>query len=70
MPGAVPHTSTHALSNATLPYLLRLANQGPHEAIRADPALARGVNTCNGQLTYKAVAEAFDLEYTSLKQIW
>jgi alanine dehydrogenase len=70
MPGAVPHTSTHALSNATLPYLLRLANQGPHEAIRADPALARGVNTCNGKLTYEAVADAFGLEYTSLKQIW
>jgi alanine dehydrogenase len=66
MPGAVPRTSTYALSNATLPYITRLASQGPVAAIRADPALARGVNTYQGKVTYAAVAEAFDLMYTPL----
>ena len=66
MPGAVPRTSTYALSNATLPYAERLARLGPLNACKADPALALGVNTFNGQLTYKAVAEAFGLSYTPL----
>jgi alanine dehydrogenase len=66
MPGAVPRTSTFALSNATLPYALKLANQGFAEAVRRDPALASGVNVHAGQLTYQAVAEAFDLPYVPL----
>ena len=66
IPGAVPYTSTLALTNATLPYALRLANLGWEEACRRDPGLAEGVNMVNGQITYKAVAEAFNLLYTPL----
>ncbi|MDI7275993.1 MAG: alanine dehydrogenase, partial [Anaerolineae bacterium] len=66
MPGAVPRTSTYALSNATGPYALRLADQGFARAMQSDPALARGVNTYRGHITCQAVAEAFDLEYTPL----
>jgi alanine dehydrogenase len=65
MPGAVPRTSTFALSNVTLPYGLLLAEKGM-EAVRNDPALAKGVNVYKGQVTYPAVAEAFGLEYTPL----
>ena len=68
MPGAVPRTSTYALSNATLPYVLRLARLGPEAAIRADSTLALGVNTYRGAVTYAAVAEAFDLAYTPLDE--
>jgi alanine dehydrogenase len=57
MPAAVPHTSTMALTNATLPYLLALANQGPVRAARENPAIAQGINTYAGQVTYAAVAE-------------
>jgi alanine dehydrogenase len=67
MPGAVPRTSTYALSNATLPYVVKLADMGAEAAIRADPSLAKGVNTYKGQITYPAVAEAFGLEYTPLE---
>jgi len=66
MPGAVPRTSTYALSNATLPYVVKLADMGAEAAIRADPSLAKGVNTYKGRITYPAVAEAFGLEYTPL----
>jgi alanine dehydrogenase len=69
IPGAVPRTSTYGLSNATLPYALKLANQGVVKAIRADPALAKGVNTCQGQITYKAVAEAFGLDYRPVTEL-
>ncbi len=69
MPGAVPRTSTYALSNATLPYALQLANLGFEEAVRRDPALARGANTYQGHVTYPAVAEAFGLTYTPLEQL-
>ena len=48
MPGAVPHTSTHALTNTTLPYLAELARHGPAEAARRDPALAHGFNVAGG----------------------
>lgn len=65
MPGAVPRTSTYALSNATMPYVMRLAQRGA-AAIADDPALALGVNTYHGKLTYEAVATAFDLPYTPL----
>ncbi|MDT0532115.1 alanine dehydrogenase [Micromonospora sp. DSM 115977] len=58
MPGAVPHTSTYALTNVTLPYALELANHGWREALRRDPALALGLNTHDGQVTYGPVAEA------------
>jgi alanine dehydrogenase len=66
MPGAVPRTSTYALNNATLPYMVKLAQKGPVEAIRGDAALAKGVNTFKGAVTYPGVAEAFDLGYTPL----
>jgi alanine dehydrogenase len=58
MPGAVPHTSTYALTNVTLPYAVRLAELGWREALRADPALALGLNTWEGHLTNAPVAEA------------
>jgi alanine dehydrogenase len=68
MPGAVPRTSTLALSNVTLPYGLELADHGLAEAIAADPALAKGVNVLNGQITYEAVAEAFGLVWTPVER--
>jgi alanine dehydrogenase len=66
MPGAVPRTSTYGLSNATLPYVLKLANLGFAEAVSRDKALALGVNTYQGNITYQAVAEAFGMPYTPL----
>jgi alanine dehydrogenase len=69
MPGAVPRTSTYALSSATLPYTLKLADLGAEAAIHADPALAKGVNTYQGRIAYPAVAEAFGLEYTPLDSL-
>ncbi len=63
MPGAVGRTSTFALTNATLPYVLSLATQGYRDACVADPGLAEGVNVQNGRITYKPVAEAFDMPY-------
>lgn len=69
MPGAVPRTSTFALSNATLPYAVRLANMGAEAACAADAGLALGMNTYKGKVTYAAVAEAFDLEYAPLESL-
>jgi alanine dehydrogenase len=69
MPGAVPRTSTYALSNATLPYAEKLARHGVPAALKADAALAKGVNTYAGHLTYRAVADAFTLPYTPLDAI-
>lgn len=66
MPGAVPRTSTYGLSNATLPYIVKLANKGFAKAIATDQTLAKGVNTYQGKITYQAVAEAFDMPYTPL----
>ena len=66
IPGAVPRTSTYALSNATLPYVLKLANMGPEVAIKADPSLAKGVNIYKEKITYQAVAEAFGMEVEKL----
>lgn len=63
MPGAVARTSTFALTNATLPYVLKLANLGFPGAVRKDEPLWKGINVCRGKLHYKAVAEALDLEY-------
>ena len=67
IPGAVPFTSTLALTNATMPYAVKLADLGWMEACRKDPGLADGVNVVDGKVTFKAVAEAFDMEYTPLK---
>ncbi len=69
MPGAVPRTSTLALTNATFPYILNLANRGWTVACDEDPDLARGVNIAGGRVTYEAVAQAFDLEYTPLQAL-
>lgn len=66
IPGAVPYTSTLALTNATLPYTLRLADKGWRDACKADPGLAEGVNIVDGKITYEAVAEAWNLPYTLL----
>jgi len=66
MPGAVPRTSTFALTNATLPYALKLANKGFTEAVGSDQGLKAGVNTYAGRLTYEAVAQAQGLEYTPI----
>ena len=65
MPGAVPITSTRALTNVTLPYVEALADYGVVDAIGRDPA-ARGANVLGGRITYEAVAEAHGLEYTPL----
>ncbi len=69
MPGAVPHTSTFALTNVTLPYAIQLANHGWREALRKDRALALGLNTFDGHLTYGPVAEAHHLPYLTLEQV-
>src|SRR6476619_5300254 len=69
MPGAVPITSTRALTNATLPYVEAIANRGLREAVASDPALAKGVNVIDGKLTYEAVAEAHGLDYTPLEDV-
>jgi alanine dehydrogenase len=69
MPGAVPITSTKALTNATLPYVEEIADHGLREAIARDPALARGVNVMEGKITYEAVAEAHGLEFTPLEDV-
>ncbi len=66
MPGAVPITSTMALTNVTLPYVEAIATHGLDEAIARDAALARGVNVVEGRITYEAVAQAHDLEYSPL----
>lgn len=69
MPGAVPHTSTYALTNATLPYIVSLANNGWAEALRRDTALAKGLNTHDGKVVYKEVAEAHGLESVELSAL-
>ena len=69
MPGAVPNTSTWALTNATLAYALQLADKGWRRALADDPALAKGLNTHAGGITYPAVAEAFGREFTPLAQV-
>ena len=69
MPGAVPRTSTFALTNATLPYALKLANQGFKTAVMSDPGLKAGVNTYAGKLTYEAVASSQEREYTALEEL-
>src|SRR5207248_6493984 len=69
MPGAVPITSTGALTNVTLPYIEAIADKGLREAVARDRSLARGVNVLEGKVTYEAVAEAHGLEYSPLDDV-
>jgi len=69
MPGAVPYTSTYALTNVTLPYALSLADQGWRDALRADPTLGLGLNTHDGAITYAPVAAAHGLDYRKLADV-
>jgi len=69
IPGAVPRTSTFALTNATMPYAIKIANMGAEDAMRSDIALKRGLNTYKGKLTYKAVADDQGLEYTCVDNV-
>jgi alanine dehydrogenase len=69
MPGAVPHTSTYALTNVTLPYAVDLADKGWRAALRSNPPLALGLNTHDGHVTYGPVAEAHDLESVELDSV-
>ena len=68
MPGAVPRTSTFALNNQTMPYMLQLANDGLH-AVRKNPALKLGLNTYQGHITYEGVAQAFGMEYAAPEDV-
>ena len=69
MPGAVPYTSTIALTNATLPYAIQLANKGWRQACKDNHPLQLGLNVVNGKVVYEAVAQAFNLEYTPLSEV-
>ena len=69
MPGAVPNTSTYALTNVTLPYALSLADRGWRDALKADPALALGLNTYDGKITNGPVAQAHELEHRELADV-
>jgi alanine dehydrogenase len=69
MPGAVPRTSTYALTNVTMPYVAAIAERGLEEAVRADDALARGVNVYAGAVTNAGVAEAHGLPMTPLREL-
>ena len=69
MPGAVSYTSTNALTNATLPYAIQLADKGFKQAALDNPEIASGINILNGKVTYKGVADAFGLPYEPLKNL-
>jgi alanine dehydrogenase len=69
MPGAVPNTSTYALTNVTLPYGIAMAERGLEDALREDPALAAGLNTHSGVVTNGAVAEAHGMEWTPVASV-
>lgn len=69
IPGAVPNTSTTALTNATLPYALALADKGWKAAVADDMALAKGVNMIDGKVTFEAVAKVWDLPYTPMERM-
>lgn len=69
MPGAVPYTSTLGLTNVTLPYAVDLANKGWKKALKEDQELKMGLNIAEGKIVYKDVAEAFDMEYTSIDEV-
>jgi len=70
MPGAVSNTSTKALTNVTLPYALEIADKGYEKAALENPEIAKGINIIQGKVTYKAVAEAFGLEYCPLESLF
>jgi alanine dehydrogenase len=67
MPGAVPITSTYALTNATMPFVVKLAEEGVHRALASDPGFMDGLNVAAGKLTYEPVARDQDLEHTPAK---
>ncbi len=69
MPGAVPKTSTMALTNATLPYAVQIANKGWEKAMKENPEIKLGANVIKGKVTYQGVADAFDLEYTPIEEL-
>jgi alanine dehydrogenase len=69
MPGAVPHTSTYALTNVTLPYAVELANRGWRDALRADASLAKGLNTLDGKVTNGPVAQAHGMSHAELAEV-
>jgi alanine dehydrogenase len=69
MPGAVPATSTRALTNATLPYVIALADKGWKDALRADESLAKGLNVHAGQVTYPGVAQAFGMNLVPVTEV-
>lgn len=69
MPGAVPMTSAHALNNAVLPYALELADKGWKKALAENPSLMEGLNVCKGEITYKSVADEFDLAYSEPQKL-
>ena len=69
MPGAVPRTSTMALTNVTVPYAIQIANKGYRQACLENEALLKGINTLDGYVTYDAVAEALGLDYTDIKTL-
>ena len=69
MPGAVPHTSTHALTNATLRYGLSIADKGWKRAVADDPALAKGVNVAEGVVTCRPVSDAHGMPYVPLESL-
>ena len=69
MPGAVPLTSTYALTNATLPYAIQLANKGWKKACAENEELKKGLNIVNGKVVYKAVSDAFGLPYTPVEKV-
>lgn len=69
IPGAVPKTSTLALTNVTLPYALRIANMGWKDALAKDPGLRKGANVVDGKVVYKPVADAFGMDYTPIEEI-
>ncbi|SDI81171.1 alanine dehydrogenase [Alteribacillus bidgolensis] len=70
MPGAVPRTSTLGLTNTTIPYALKIADKGYIQASQEDQAVQKGINTLNGYVTHKAVAEAHGLDYMQTEKIW
>ena len=69
MPGAVAKTSTMALTNATLPYAVEIANKGWKEAMKENPEIKKGANVIKGAITFKGVAEAFGLEFTPVEKL-
>lgn len=69
MPGAVPNTSTYALTNVTLPYAIAIADKGWRDALRGNPSLAKGLNVHDGQITYAGVAEAFGMPALTLEEV-